>query len=315
MAGPCYGSEVLSRVCRSPRRPCLLALGLVLGAALALPSACGKSDACKDLWTKARACEGLPQADVEQLIAKCEADPHQVEVARRTLECGKTCSQLNECMKKTPGEVYVDTLDARLEAAAAADDLDQLVLTCRLAEERASESKLAGVQQSCLPHWTRAYEARFAGLLEARDAAGKAPKAPFDTKAFIRLAEKVSPEAHASARLLVLEHHARRSFEAFEARVSGKPGRVRAQQVLNCGKVVDELAAIDSDWARERTELAAKLCFVELGKEVLDRDTPKCTKRMATVLAGLEAHDLEAGAEGLSAQLAEVRAAGPCPAP
>lgn len=312
----CYFAAVQPRVRRLVFRLCLALVSLAIVASIAAPmlvKTYRDRNACEDMWTKAQRCNGLPQADVDKLIASCEADPLTSEVASRTLACGKTCSQLDACFDEVQDEVYVEKIESRLAPLAIEHDWAGIELACRLAEDRAQAGQLEPIAERCAPYRSQVYEAWAASFVAARDAPRHAGDPDVRERELLRVAERLGPDVHARARTLVRELDARRQRDSLDDKLRNSTGRVRTRWFSRCTKLLDDLGQTDSDWARAQLEPTARLCFVELGAAILDADAPRCTRRAAEVIAGLEAHALLGHGEAVDARVAEIREAEPCP--
>ena len=248
-------------------------LAFTMGA-LSVPG-CGEGDYCAVVFNKMVECapaeqkalfEGLKDLTLKECRDKKDRDP---ELEKSELECAKhsSCDDYKKCMDALSDAKNAKKTKKEIETALATGErLDEALSACKF-----YDIKDEGAKQLCGALFTKTIAAATADLRAIRDQGGDPEGKCFD---LTLTAEKVSPEAKATAEALCKEVDAsRRASEAIakaKAHLEAKTHEVP----FECGTAVDDLDKIGNDWSRAKLAEVTQSCYVDLGNIILPAMVP-----------------------------------------
>lgn len=278
---------------------------LALCGSMGVLAACGGKDACETMYDKEIQCDpdkkDMPKA---LFVAACQAaknDPEEKEEFADKLECSKkaTCQEVEACEdgkrgKKRAAEISKDLADGKVKDAfstcsyspeyyadptfkaacvsvfAAAlklkgEEASDAMMGCRVSEE--TKTKVPEFAKACT-------DMASAALVEATAAATKARdegKNDYSTCSNLeRLAEQAGVEALTKAKALCMEVEVSETAKKAITEAKANVGANKADMPWECGKAVDELAKITSEWATKTSAEVVKACYVDLGVVIIN---------------------------------------------
>jgi hypothetical protein len=262
--------------------------------------ACG-GDVCSKLYDKMKECapEGKSDfPDKAKFVEECKAQQqkekdagtYDEEEEKAIAAClDKKCDEMQKCMSEESEKRYIAKQVKEIKAASESGDVAKMKDACQYVNEEVEELVAA-----CKEVMPKVFEATVAEVTKQRDEGKHDFGTCHDLERFAKMA---GGDAEAKAQSLCAESQAAEMVGKALTESKEKVDAKDADIPYPCKAALEDLAKIDSEWAKAKQKEVINACYVDLGKVIMEVKVPDmkyvCDFRVKEVYQAVKDHGLD----------------------